>query len=245
MAASISDRSAARPQDSRRIASGRSRVLEYPELGMEAIWKIGVENFPAFIVVDDKTISSRISISADPSKSTGCISALADYKSSSPAPQCEFMHFPSRAGAICPASHQGWPMLRLSICIASVIFAGSALFAGSTLAAAVSGSQQSRALKSRRLCARDLATVDRSFAGRHARSPEDQRAGTALLWLRRQIGVMKKASDVFAHCASDEARRSTSARWRVRSPTSGRADRTHGVPRVPSMGTTFQSTSCP
>jgi len=29
-------------------------VLEYPELGMEAIWKIEVENFPAFILVDDK-----------------------------------------------------------------------------------------------------------------------------------------------------------------------------------------------
>jgi fumarate hydratase class I len=29
-------------------------VLEYPELGMEAVWKIQVENFPAFIVVDDK-----------------------------------------------------------------------------------------------------------------------------------------------------------------------------------------------
>ncbi|KAA8492592.1 Fumarate hydratase class I, aerobic [Porphyridium purpureum] len=29
-------------------------VLEYPELGMEAIWRIEVENFPAFIVVDDK-----------------------------------------------------------------------------------------------------------------------------------------------------------------------------------------------
>ncbi len=29
-------------------------VLEYPELGMEAIWKIEVENFPAFVVVDDK-----------------------------------------------------------------------------------------------------------------------------------------------------------------------------------------------
>jgi fumarate hydratase class I len=29
-------------------------VLEYPELGMEAVWKIEVENFPAFIVVDDK-----------------------------------------------------------------------------------------------------------------------------------------------------------------------------------------------
>ena len=29
-------------------------VLEYPELGMEAVWKIKVENFPAFVVVDDK-----------------------------------------------------------------------------------------------------------------------------------------------------------------------------------------------
>ena len=29
-------------------------VLEYPELGMEAVWKIEVQNFPAFIVVDDK-----------------------------------------------------------------------------------------------------------------------------------------------------------------------------------------------
>ena len=28
--------------------------VEYPELGMEAVWKIRVENFPAFILVDDK-----------------------------------------------------------------------------------------------------------------------------------------------------------------------------------------------
>jgi fumarate hydratase class I len=32
----------------------RVDVLEYPELGMEAVWKIEVEDFPAFIVVDDK-----------------------------------------------------------------------------------------------------------------------------------------------------------------------------------------------
>jgi len=32
----------------------RVDVLEYPELGMEAIWKIDVVDFPAFIVVDDK-----------------------------------------------------------------------------------------------------------------------------------------------------------------------------------------------
>ena len=29
-------------------------MLEYPELGMEAIWKIEVEDFPAFVIVDDK-----------------------------------------------------------------------------------------------------------------------------------------------------------------------------------------------
>ena len=30
------------------------QVVDYPEDGMEAVWKIEVENFPAFIVVDDK-----------------------------------------------------------------------------------------------------------------------------------------------------------------------------------------------
>jgi len=29
-------------------------MLEYPELGMEAVWKIEVRDFPAFILVDDK-----------------------------------------------------------------------------------------------------------------------------------------------------------------------------------------------
>jgi len=29
-------------------------VLEYPEPGMEAVWRIEVENFPTFIVKDDK-----------------------------------------------------------------------------------------------------------------------------------------------------------------------------------------------
>ena len=35
-----------------RFRLGRATV--YPELGMEAIWRIEVENFPAFIVIDDK-----------------------------------------------------------------------------------------------------------------------------------------------------------------------------------------------
>ena len=29
-------------------------LLEYEELGMEAVWRIEVENFPAFIITDDK-----------------------------------------------------------------------------------------------------------------------------------------------------------------------------------------------
>ena len=29
-------------------------LVEFEELGMEAIWRIEIENFPAFIVVDDK-----------------------------------------------------------------------------------------------------------------------------------------------------------------------------------------------
>ena len=32
----------------------KQEVLEYPELGMEAVWTIDVVDFPAFIVVDDK-----------------------------------------------------------------------------------------------------------------------------------------------------------------------------------------------
>ncbi|MFC1665161.1 fumarate hydratase [Pseudomonadota bacterium] len=32
----------------------RVECIEYPELGMEAIWKIDIKDFPAFIIVDDK-----------------------------------------------------------------------------------------------------------------------------------------------------------------------------------------------
>jgi fumarate hydratase class I len=32
----------------------RVEVLDFPELGMEAVWRIEVVNFPAFVVVDDK-----------------------------------------------------------------------------------------------------------------------------------------------------------------------------------------------
>lgn len=30
------------------------KCVEYPELGMEAVWEIQVQDFPAFILVDDK-----------------------------------------------------------------------------------------------------------------------------------------------------------------------------------------------
>lgn len=40
-------------------------VLEYAELGMEAIWKIEVEDFPAFVVCDDKGNDFYASISAE------------------------------------------------------------------------------------------------------------------------------------------------------------------------------------
>ncbi|MDX1483937.1 MAG: fumarate hydratase [Alphaproteobacteria bacterium] len=41
-------------------------VLEYPELGMEAVWRIEVENFPAFIIVDDKGNDFFASVTSAP-----------------------------------------------------------------------------------------------------------------------------------------------------------------------------------
>jgi fumarate hydratase class I len=43
-------------------------VLEYPELGMEAVWKIEVVDFPAFIVVDDKGNDFFADIAGGPAK---------------------------------------------------------------------------------------------------------------------------------------------------------------------------------
>jgi len=43
-------------------------VLEYPELGMEAVWKIDVVDFPAFIVVDDKGNDFFASLTGDGDK---------------------------------------------------------------------------------------------------------------------------------------------------------------------------------
>jgi fumarate hydratase class I len=41
-------------------------VLEYPELGMEAVWRIEVEDFPAFIIVDDKGNDFYASVTSAP-----------------------------------------------------------------------------------------------------------------------------------------------------------------------------------
>ena len=46
-------------------------VLEYPELGMEAVWKIEVVDFPAFIVVDDKGNDFFESLLAGPRSAAG------------------------------------------------------------------------------------------------------------------------------------------------------------------------------
>jgi fumarate hydratase class I len=46
-------------------------VLEYPELGMEAVWKIDVVDFPAFIVVDDKGNDFFAGLSGAPSAGVG------------------------------------------------------------------------------------------------------------------------------------------------------------------------------
>ncbi len=51
-AASTSARSAGRRARLAQDCIKSQEVIEYPELGMEAVWKIEVEDFPAFIVVD-------------------------------------------------------------------------------------------------------------------------------------------------------------------------------------------------
>ena len=46
------------------------KVLEYPELGMEAVWQIEVKDFPAFIVVDDKGNDFFASVAPQPAAMT-------------------------------------------------------------------------------------------------------------------------------------------------------------------------------
>ena len=54
MAVSISARSAVPAAGLAQNYITKVDVLEYPELGMEAIWQIEVKDFPAFIIIDDK-----------------------------------------------------------------------------------------------------------------------------------------------------------------------------------------------
>ncbi len=49
-------------------------VLEYPELGMEAVWRIEVEDFPAFIVIDDKGNDFFADISGQSSRKLDVVS---------------------------------------------------------------------------------------------------------------------------------------------------------------------------
>jgi fumarate hydratase class I len=46
-------------------------VLEYPELGMEAVWKVEMKDFPAFLVVDDKGNDFFASLTAPQSAAAG------------------------------------------------------------------------------------------------------------------------------------------------------------------------------
>jgi fumarate hydratase class I len=41
-------------------------VLEFPEMGMEAVWKIEVKDFPAFIVIDDNGNDFYDALNASP-----------------------------------------------------------------------------------------------------------------------------------------------------------------------------------
>lgn len=72
---------------------------------------------------------------------------------------------------------------------------------------AIAAAQHARLMQQdEQQCSRELATVDRSFADamrdlRRGDAP-DSKCGA---W-RRQIEVMKKASDVFARCTADQAR---------------------------------------
>ncbi len=55
-------------------------VLEYPELGMEAVWRIEVVDFPAFIVVDDKGTDFFASVSKPIAMTIGKRPGLEDAK---------------------------------------------------------------------------------------------------------------------------------------------------------------------
>jgi hypothetical protein len=79
-----------------------------------------------------------------------------------------------------------------------VSFCALALLSGApSMAAAVGDNQQ---------CVRELASVDRSFADAMRDLQRNAASEARCTSWRRQIDVMKKASDVFARCTVDEGR---------------------------------------
>ena len=70
----LSDRAAESGGPAAKLAQDcirRVEVLDYPELGMEAVWKIEVEDFPAFVVVDDKGNDFYADVSTPATAPTG------------------------------------------------------------------------------------------------------------------------------------------------------------------------------
>ena len=67
-------------------------------------------------------------------------------------------------------------------------------------------SAQAAAVGDNQQCVRDLAGVDRSFADAMRDLQRNAASDARCTSWRRQIDVMKKASDVFARCTVDEAR---------------------------------------
>ncbi len=74
-------------------------MLEYPELGMEAVWKIEVKDFPAFIVTDDKGAWSR------------CLHTPARTRRRRRSPSA----FP-RAHSACQSTSLSWIMFCVYVC---------------------------------------------------------------------------------------------------------------------------------
>ena len=93
-------------------------------------------------------------------------------------------------------------MLRAFVCVSTLLAACAAH------AAALAAHSGSPPPKVQSQCARDLASVDRTFADAMRDLQRNDTGDARCIAWRHQIDVMKKASDVFARCASDEARAS-------------------------------------
>ena len=113
-AASTSARSAARRPGWPRTASSTSRCWNTPELGMEAVWKIEVEDFPAFIVVDDKGNDFFAEVTK-PVLTVGAVTVSAEHRSSGAGIRGDTLGRVAtggRGGRSGPAAKPGHPRLR-------------------------------------------------------------------------------------------------------------------------------------